>query len=192
MAQALIQPIITLGQLGGFGGRVLRSFVAGRWSMSEFTAQAATVASRCFLPVVLTIGPFGAVIGVQGMAILELFTAHRLLSSLLSIFMIRELGPVLAAVLVAAQAGSSFAAELGAMRIKEEIDATEVMAVDPIGWHVVPRVLAMALVVPLLTTVANAFGVLGGYTVAVGLYGQSHGVFVAHLAENIAVYDLLA
>ncbi len=192
MAQALIQPIITLGQLGGFGGRVLRSFVAGRWSGQEFMAQAATVASRCFLPVVLTIGPFGAVIGVQGMVILDLFSAHRLLSSLLSIFMIRELGPVLAAVLVAAQAGSSFAAELGAMRIKEEIDATAVMAVDPIGWHVVPRVLAMALVVPLLTTVANAFGVLGGYAVAVGLYGQSHGVFVAHLAENIGVYDLVA
>lgn len=192
MAEALIQPILTLGRLGGFGGQVLRSFLAGRWTVEQFLSQSATVATRCFLPVVLTIGPFGAVIGVQGMVILDLFTAHRLLSSLLSIFIVRELGPVLAAVLVAAQAGSSFAAELGAMRIKEEIDATEVMAVDPIGWHVVPRVLAMALVVPLLTTVANAFGIFGGYTVAVGLYGQSHGVFVAHLAENIGVYDLLA
>jgi phospholipid/cholesterol/gamma-HCH transport system permease protein len=104
---------------------------------------------------------------------------------------IQELGPVLAAVLVAAQAGSSFAAELGTMRIKEEIDATEVMAVDAVGWHVAPRLLAMAAVVPLLVVIANFFGIFGSYCVAVGLYDQPHGVFMAHLTENIGTYDLL-
>jgi phospholipid/cholesterol/gamma-HCH transport system permease protein len=184
--------VISLGNFGLFAGGVGRSLFGGRWSAAEVVRHAGIVSSRCFVPVVATIAPFGAVIGVQGMAILDLFTAHRLLSSLLSIFIIRELGPVLAAVLVAAQAGSSFAAELGAMRIKEEIDATEVMAVDPLGWHVVPRVLAMAFVVPLLTTVANAFGLLGGWAVAVGLNGQPHGVFISNVAANISVYDLCA
>ena len=184
--------LAAFGQYGLFCGSVARSCAAGRWGLAELWEQSSTVAVRCLLPVTITAMPFGAVIAFQGMAILDMFTAQRMLSSMLALFIVRELAPVLAAVLVAAQAGSSFAAELGAMRIKEEIDATEVMAVDPIGWHVVPRVLAMALVVPLLTTVANAFGIFGGYTVAVGLYGQSHGVFVAHLAENIGVYDLLA
>ena len=184
--------VTTLGHFGLFAGGVGRSLVAGRWAGSEVVRHAGIVSSRCFVPVVATIAPFGAVIGVQGMAILDLFTAHRLLSSLLSIFVIRELGPVLAAVLVAAQAGSSYAAELGAMRIKEEIDATEVMAVDPVGWHVVPRVLAMAIVVPLLTTIANAFGLLGGYVVAVGMRGQPHGVFLGNIASNITVGDLAA
>lgn len=182
--------VLSLGRFGLFTSAVARSLVGGRWVLSEVFRHAGIVSARCFIPVVATIGPFGAVIGVQGMVILDLFTAHRLLSSLLSIFVVRELGPVLAAVLVAAQAGSSYAAELGAMRIKEEIDATEVMAVDPIGWHVVPRVLAMAIVVPLLTTIANAFGVFGGYVVAVGLRGQPHGVFLSNVAANLTVYDL--
>jgi phospholipid/cholesterol/gamma-HCH transport system permease protein len=162
-----------------------------RWSLGECLGHAATVAVRCFIPVTVTLFPFGAVIGLQGMRILEMMTAQRLLSSLLSLFVVRELGPVIAAVLVAAQAGSSFAAELGAMRIKDEIDATELMATDSIGWHVVPRVLAMTLVVPLLVTVANAFGLFGGWVVAVGMYEQAHGVFMAHLAEELAVRDLL-
>ena len=77
------------------------------------------------------------------------------------------------------------------MRTKEEIDATEVMAVDPIGWHVVPRILAMTAIVPPLTIVASALGILGGYVVAVHVYDQSAGVFYAHLAESIGLYDLV-
>ncbi len=183
-------PLIAAGRYGLFVAAAARAFVAGRWALAELIEHASTVAVRCFLPVTITALPFGAVIGFQGMAILDLFTAHRLLSSLLSVFVIRELAPVIAAVLVAAQAGSSFAAELGAMRIKEELDATAVMSVDPIGWHVVPRIGAMALVVPALTVLAGACGIFGGWIVVVGLEGQAHGVFMAHLAENLAVYDL--
>lgn len=181
-----------LGRYGLFWGSVLRSCIGGHWAAAEFMAHSSRVAWRCVLPVTLTAMPFGAVIGFQGMAILDLFTAHRLLSSLLSVFVIRELAPVIAAVLIAAQAGSSYAAELGAMRIKEEIDATEVMAVDAIGWHVVPRVLAMGLVVPALTILAGACGIFGGWLVTVVLEGQPHGVFMAHLASDLTVFDLFA
>lgn len=189
---ALSTPLDTLGRFGRFAGRVVTTIPSRSWSVSELFEHAGTLTTRCFIPVCATIFPFGAVIGVQGMAIFDLFSAHRLLSSLLSLVIIRELAPVLAAVLVAAQGGASFAAELGAMRIKEELDATAVMGVDPIGWHVVPRVLAMVLVVPLLTTLANAFGVAGGYVVAVVLYDQDHGVFVHHMAQLIGLYDLAA
>jgi len=177
--------------MGFLARAITRSLVAGRWSPRQALQQASTLASRCFVPVNVTIFPFGAVMGLQGMQIFDLFSAHRLVSTLLAQFVIQELGPVLAAVLVAAQGGSSIAAELGTMRIKEEIDATEVMAVDSIGWHVVPRLLAMAGVVPLLVIVANFFGIFGSYCVAVGLYEQPHGIFMAHLTENIGTYDLL-
>lgn len=192
LATALLAPLDTLGRFGRFGARVLALLPSKAWSLRETTTHAGTLTGRCLIPVCATIFPFGAVIGVQGMAIFDLFSAHRLLSSLLSLVIIRELAPVLAAVLVAAQGGASFAAELGAMRIKEELDATAVMGVDPIGWHVVPRVLAMTLVVPLLTTLANAMGVLGGYVVAVGMYDQDHGVFVHHMAQLVGMYDLMA
>ena len=192
LLSALLTPLDVLGRFGRFGGRVLATVPTRGWSIRELIDHSGTLTARCFIPVCATIFPFGAVIGVQGMAIFDLFSAHRLLSSLLSLVIIRELAPVLAAVLVAAQGGASFAAELGAMRIKEELDATAVMGVDPVGWHVVPRVLAMVLVVPLLTTLANAFGVGGGYMVAVGMYGQDHGVFVSHMAQLIGMYDLAA
>jgi len=179
-----------LGRFATFALSVFSSLLSGRWSPREALIHASTLTTRCFLPVNVTIFPFGAVMGLQGMRILDLFSAHHLVSSLLAQFIVQELGPVLAAVLVAAQGGSSFAAELGTMRIKEEIDATEVMAVDPVGWHVVPRILAMVVVVPLLTTIANAFGLAGGWAVAVGVYDQPHGVFMAHLVEIIGLYDL--
>ena len=186
------RPLDAIGRFARFTARVVATVPTSGWSGREVISHAGTLTARCFIPVCATIFPFGAVIGVQGMAIFDLFSAHRLLSSLLSLVIIRELAPVLAAVLVAAQGGASFAAELGAMRIKEELDATAVMAVDPIAWHVVPRVLAMALVVPLLTAVANAVGVLGGYVVAVAMYDQDHGVFVHHMAQLIGMYDLAA
>ena len=192
VAGSVIGPLGAVGRFGGFVADAGVAAVRLQWSLSEAIRHAGVLALRCLIPVCATIFPFGAVIGVQGMAIFDLFGAHRLLSSLLSVVIIRELGPVLAAVLVAAQGGSSFAAELGAMRIKDELDATAVMAVDPIGWHVVPRVLAMLLVVPLLTILADAVGVLGGYVVAVLMYDQDHGVFMAHLVQLITVFDLLA
>ena len=146
----VLQPIQVLGSFGSFAADIVRSLVAGRWSLKEAFAHASTLSTRCFIPVNVTIFPFGAVMGLQGMQIFDMFSAHRLVSTLLAQFVVQELGPVLAAVLVAAQGGSSFAAELGTMRIKEELSATEVMGVDSVGWHVAPRVLAMALVVPLL------------------------------------------
>ncbi len=179
-----------LGHYGLFVRRIAAAGMGGGWSLRSVLEQASTVASRCFLPVNLTMVPFGAVIGIQGMAILSMFSAERLLSNLLALFTVRELAPVITAVLVAAQAGASFAAELGAMRIKEELDATEVMGVDPVVWHVVPRVIAMVSVVPMLTIVAAAVGLLGGYGVAVGMEGQASGIFLAHLADNLSVYDL--
>jgi len=182
--------LVRLGHYGLFVRRIVMAAVGGGWALRSVLEQAATVSSRCFLPVTLTMAPFGAVIGIQGMAILSIFSAERLLSNLLALFTVRELAPVIAAVLVAAQAGASFAAELGAMRIKEELDATEVMGVDPVVWHVVPRVLAMVSVVPMLTIMAAAVGLLGGYGVAVGMEGQATGIFMAHLADNLSVYDL--
>jgi phospholipid/cholesterol/gamma-HCH transport system permease protein len=182
--------LVRLGHYGLFVRRILGAVLARGWSPAAVLEQAATIAGRCFLPVTLTMAPFGAVIGIQGMAILSMFSAERLLSNLLALFTVRELAPVIAAVLVAAQAGASFAAELGAMRIKEELDATEIMGVDPVAWHVVPRILAMVMVLPALTMIAAAVGLLGGYGVAVWMGGQSSGVFMAHLADNLTVFDL--
>src|SRR5690606_31433569 len=107
--------------------------------------------------------------------IFDLFGAQRLLPSLISVATFRELSPVLATALVTAQGGSAFAAEIGAMRIQEEIDATEVMGVDPLRVHVVPRVTAALLATPMLGLVGAFAGVSGGWFTACVLRDQSSG-----------------
>jgi phospholipid/cholesterol/gamma-HCH transport system permease protein len=126
--------------------------------------------------------PFGMVIALQGLEIFRMFGAERLLSSLVSVAVLRELSPVLASVLVAAQGGSSTAAELGSMRIKEEIDATEVMAVDGLQYLVLPRFLGLMLATPLLNIAGNVAGLVGGYVMAVWIEGEPGGIFLGLVA----------
>ena len=184
----------TLARLGLFGVYVARVFVrtfTPPWNVADFFRHAWLVMTRCMLPVVAVTFPFGLVIGLQGLHIFDLFGAQRLLPSLISVAVLRELSPVLASVLVAAQAGSFYAAELGAMRIKEELDATEVMAVNSLHWHVVPRVLALMLACPVLNTFGTIAGLGGGFVMAVGVKGEPAGVFMANLWAFTTPFDLV-
>ncbi|MDP2313511.1 MAG: ABC transporter permease [Pseudomonadota bacterium] len=190
-----MSPVETLARIGRFGlfaAAVTRRAVTPPWNVRDFFRHTWLVATRCMLPVAAVTFPFGMVIGLQGLEIFELFGAQRMLPSLISVAVLRELSPVLASVLVAAQGGSAFAAELGAMRIKEELDATEVMAVDSLRWHVVPRVLALVLACPILNVLGTVAGLLGGFVMAVGIQGEPAGVFLANLWALTVPFDLAA
>lgn len=188
----MVQTLARIGRFGMFVGAVARRAVTPPWNRAAFFAHTWTVTTRCVVPVVAVTFPFGLVIGLQGLQIFTLFGAQRMLPSLISVTVLRELSPVLASVLVAAQGGSSFAAELGAMRIKEELDATEVMAVDSVRWHVVPRVLALVLACPLLNVLGTAAGLFGGFVMAVAIKGEPAGVFLANLWAFTEPFDLVA
>ena len=149
------------------------------------------VGVRCFVPVVCVVGATGAVISMQGLSILQQFGTEKPLSPLLAVAMIRELSPVFASVMVAAQAGSSVSAELGAMRVKEEIDALEVMAVHPMQLLVVPRFIAGLLVTPMLNALASGVGILGGWFTAVVMKGSDSGVFHDNLFMLLDTSDLV-
>lgn len=177
----LLRPIATVGRFAGFTGAVLRRALTRPRFVSATLSHCWTTTMRCLLPVVAVTAPFGMVMSLQGLEIFDLFGAQRLLSGLVSVAVLRELSPVLASVLVAAQGGSSCAAELGSMRIKEELDATEVMAVDSVRFHVVPRVLALTLATPLLNVAGSAAGIVGGYVTAVLLKGEPSGTYIAEM-----------
>ncbi|GDX80398.1 ABC transporter permease [Deltaproteobacteria bacterium] len=181
-----------IGHFGVFAGRVAWRVVTPPWNFGDFFRHAWIVSLRCLGPVIAVTFPFGMVIGLQGLAIFNMFGAQRLLPSLISVAVLRELSPVLASVLVAAQAGSSYAAELGSMRIKEELDATEIMAVDSLRWHVAPRVAALILACPILNTLGDVAGLAGGYTMSVLIKGEPGGVFMANLWGFTHAEDLLA
>ena len=161
------------------------------WEISEASRHTWLITVRCLLPVLATVSPLGMVMALQGLQIFELFGAQRLLSSLVALAVFRELSPVMASALVAAQGGSSFAAELGAMRIKEELDATEVMAVDPLRVHVAPRVFATIVATPILHLVGSLGGVFGGFLVAVVVRGEPGGIYWANLWELIGPMDII-
>ncbi len=177
----LLRPVARAGRFAGFAAAVLRRTLTGPRFISSTLSHCWTTTLRCLLPVVAVTAPFGMVMSLQGLEIFDMFGAQRLLSGLVSVAVLRELSPVLASVLVAAQGGSSCAAELGAMRIKEELDATEVMAVDSLRYHVVPRVLALTLACPLLNIAGSAAGLVGGYVTAVMLKGEPAGTYIAEM-----------
>lgn len=132
----------------------------------------------------------GMVLGLQGYYTLRKFGAEGALGSLIALSLIRELGPVLAALMVTARAGSAMAAEIGTMRITEQIDALDVMAVNPIKYLVTPRILASVIAVPLLTAVFDVVGIYGGYLVGVKLLGANPGAYFASMEENVVFDDI--
>jgi len=170
-----------LGRIGIFGARVLRAAVTGQVPLRSFLALLNQVIQRCMLPVMAVVFPFGMVLSLQGLQIFALYGSQRLLSPFVAAAIIRELSPVMASTLVAAQGGSSFAAALGAMRIKDELDATDVMGVDSIAFHAAPRVLALTLACPVLNLMGCVSGIVGGYVSAVLIKGEPGGIFLSEL-----------
>ena len=138
------------------------------------------------LLIILVSGTFvGMVLGLQGYNTLVDFGAEESLGVVVSLSLVRELGPVVAALLFAGRAGSALTAEIGLMKATEQLDGMEMMAVDPLRRVVAPRFLAGFLTMPLLAAVFSAVGVIGGYFVGVGLLGVDEGAFWSQMQSKV-------
>ncbi|MBW1860167.1 MAG: ABC transporter permease [Deltaproteobacteria bacterium] len=146
------------------------------------------VGVNSLLVVILTGAFTGAVLALQHG--FRLFSAESLVGSTVALAMTRELGPVLTALIVTGRAGSSMAAELGTMRVTEQIDALHTMAANPIKYLVVPRIIAGVFMLPVLTIVADFVGIIGGYFVGVGLLKINSGIYVAKMIEIVELEDI--
>ncbi|MFP4696742.1 ABC transporter permease [Thiohalospira sp.] len=127
----------------------------------------------------------GIVVAYQGGAVLEPYGATTFMVELVGNVQLRELGPILVAVIVAGRTGSAYAAELGTMRVTGEIDALRTMGVDPLQALVLPRLLALMVVLPLITLWADAAGLAGGILIANLLFGMEPVIFLARMPEAI-------
>src|SRR5215469_12165661 len=140
---------------------------------------------------IILIGGFtGMVLGLQGYNTLSRFGSEGALGTVVALVLVRELGPVLAAIMVTARAGSAMAAELGSMQATEQIDALSVMAINPVQYLVSPRVLAGTIAFPLLTSIFDVIGIWGGWMVGVGLMGAPSGAFFNGIAQNMSGHDI--
>lgn len=180
-----------LREARGFVGGIAHALLHPPYFWAETFAVANRSAYQCLLPVVAILFPTGMISALMGLKVMAYFGTERMLSSLLVLGVVKETAPSLAGIMVAAQAGSAIAGELGTMRVQEEIDALGVMSVDPIKYLVVPRMAALAFICPLIYVVATASGMLGGFLVATVMKGQNAGVFIANLLAFIDLNDLL-
>jgi phospholipid/cholesterol/gamma-HCH transport system permease protein len=131
----------------------------------------------------------GMVLGLQGYNTLINYGAEESLGIFVALTLVRELGPVVTALLFAGRAGSALTAEIGLMKATEQLSAMEMMAVDPLHRVVAPRFLAGVLAVPLLAALFSAVGVMGGYFVGVGLLGVDGGTFWSQMQDSVEIHE---
>jgi len=143
------------------------------------------------LPIVAMISMFtGMVLAFQSAYQLQRFSAEMYIASLVAFSMTRELGPVLTALIVAGRVGASITAEIGTMKVTEQIDALETLATNPVKYLVVPRFLALVIMVPLLTVFADMIGIVGGYIIGVGKLGISHAMYMKNTWQPLKYKDV--
>ena len=142
------------------------------------------------LPIVFLISMFtGMVLALQSAYQLQRFSAEMYMASLVVFSMTRELGPVLTALIVAGRVGASITAELGTMKVTEQLDAMETLATNPVKYLVVPRFIALIIVLPLLTIYSDIVGILGGYLVGVYKLGVSHSMYMKNTWQPLTYKD---
>jgi phospholipid/cholesterol/gamma-HCH transport system permease protein len=134
----------------------------------------------------------GVVLALNGATQLRQFGAAIYIANLVAISMAREMAPLVTAVIVAGRSGSAIAAEIGTMMVSEEIDAMRTMALSPVRFLVVPRVLALLCMLPLLTVLSNAAGIFGGYLVGVGVLGLPGSGYVTQTVQSLFISDVLS
>ncbi len=178
-------------------GRILLLFLSAlSWMVRpplkarHILKQMEFVGVKSIFVVVLT-GTFtGMVMALQGYHGFRMFAAESLVGSTVALGMTRELGPVLTSLMVTARAGSAMAAELGTMRVTEQIDALAVMAANPVKHLIVPRLIAGFLMVPLLTVVSDFMGIIGGYFVGVQVLNINSGAFMKNIYKYVTLGDI--
>lgn len=178
------------GRVVAFSAASMAAALTTAEGLSATLVQVRALTLRCTLPVVLVAGPIGAMLALQSLTVARTFGVDRLLPPLVSATLVRELAPGFAAVMVCFQAGAGIAAELGTMRVQEELDALEVMGLEPRAFVVGPRVLGAMVATGLLNALAIVTGMFGAYLVAVPLAGMAHALFVDGALEGLSLVDV--
>jgi phospholipid/cholesterol/gamma-HCH transport system permease protein len=196
IGQATVDMLAYVGALARIAGRAAYSVFIAPWrgerlKLSRAVHQAMAVGVEA-LPIISLISFFiGVILALQGAYELRKFGALQFVASAVAISMTRELGPLMTAVVVIGRSGSAFAAEIGTMKVSEELDALETMALDPIRFLVAPKFLAMALMMPCLTTWADFMGVLGGSVFGISNAGFTVGTYMQATLDALQMHDII-
>jgi len=186
-----IGTVESLGRFGTFLAEAVGVLVTPPFKFRAFLDRINFIGYRSLLIIFLTGAFTGMVLGLQIYLTLVRFGSEAFLGPAVALSLIRELGPVLAALMVTGRAGSALTAELGIMRITEQIDAFTVMALSPMRYLVAPSILAGLITFPLMTALFDVVGIFGGYLVGVKLFGLSTGTYFGEMQTFVDFGDIM-
>jgi phospholipid/cholesterol/gamma-HCH transport system permease protein len=180
----------TIGRFGVFLLTTIYCALTLPYKLGPIVKQVRFIGAQSLFVIVFT-GLFtGMVLSLQGYYTLAKFGSVGFLGAAVSLSLIRELGPVLGALMVVGRAGSAITAEIGIMRNSEQIDALECMAIDPYRYIIVPKLVAGLIAMPLLTCVFDVVGIFGGFLVGVKLFGVSSGSYFQGMYASVMWVDI--
>ncbi len=189
-----------LGKVEGFGAFSRFCVATGMWCVrgTEGYGRLRLLLPQLFvvgvrsIPVVMLVGLFvGAVIGIETYAQFEAIGQETRLGGVIALSVVKQIGPVLAAVMIAGRVGGAVSAEVGTMRVTEQLDALRVMGTDPIQHLVVPRVMACVIMLPMLTVFSDVLGIFGGYLVVAVLQGVDRTDYWTFSAYLVTSWDVI-
>ena len=156
----------------------------------RFLKQIRFIGAKSMSVIILTGAFTGMVLALQLFYTLRKFGSEALLGPAIALSLIRELGPVLSALMITGRAGSAITAEIGIMRITEQIDALTSMALNPLRYLTVPNITASIIVFPMLAAIFDVVGIYGGYAIAVKLLGMSSGTYFSQMENFVLMQDI--
>jgi phospholipid/cholesterol/gamma-HCH transport system permease protein len=181
-----------LGRVALFLGHIGRVAVKRPYRLRRLVNEVFDSGVLSLAIVCLSGATVGAVLGLQGYTTLSRFGAAGSLGAVVGLSLVRELGPVLTALLVTGRAGSAMAAEIASMVTTGQIDGLRMMSIDPVDFVIAPKALGMLIALPMLSALFTAFGFFGGYVVGVELLGLDGGTYVSSLERAIDFQDDVA
>ena len=192
LGRLTLDTVEALGRFGLFLGHALVWIFVPPFKWRQLLQRIHFIGFRSLSIIVLTGAFTGMVLGLQGFLTLSRVGSEAFLGPAVALSLIRELGPVLAALMVTGRAGSALTAEIGIMRISEQIDALTVMALHPMRYLIVPVVVAGVIAFPLLTAIFDVVGIFGGYLVGVRLLGLSEGTYFGEMQSFVHMSDIMS
>lgn len=186
----LLEGVRKFGVTGIFLARLLAACVAALRRPGLIVAQIFNAGGRSLIIIMLS-GLFtGMVLGLLGQDVLQRFGAETALGQLAALALLKQLGPVLTALLFAGRAGTALTSEIGLMKATDQLTAMEVMAVDPMSYVAAPRFLGGLIAMPLLAAIFNVIGLFGAHLIGVGLLGIDRGTFWSNTQSAVGIHDV--
>jgi len=190
LGRATLLNLQRMGDASILGTSAMLMFFQRPWQGRHIVQQVYALGVGSLVIIAITGAFTGMVLALQGYYMLAKFGSESLLGSAIALSIIRELGPVLGAFMMIGRAGSSITAEIGIMRVTEQLDALQMMAVNPKARIIMPRIIATVIALPLLIALFDVVGLAAGYVIGVDLLGVNSGAFIAEMVTKVRMEDL--